>query len=339
MFELAFPWALWALPIPLLLWWLSSRATSQLTAALRVPFFNEMKSILEEKKSITRRASSLWFLLSIWALLILALAGPKWIGEPLPVEREGYNLMLVIDLSGSMEINDMLQHGRPASRLAVVKRAASQFVNDRKDDKIGLILFGSQAYLQTPLTYDHHSVLVRIQDATVGLAGKTTSIGDALGLAVKRLRETPAQGRVIILLTDGINNSGVLSPMKAAELAAQEGVKIYTIGLGLDSTAVDPLLMSLNSGTELDESTLKEVAKITDGQYFRATDGQSLQSIYQTINEMETVSEAQQNIRPQHEYYPWPLAAALLLLGCWLGMQWGLFRYRRDWGVKDQYVQ
>jgi Ca-activated chloride channel family protein len=340
MFELAFPWALLALPVPLVLWWFGKPATTtQLTTALRVPFFNAMNTIAEEKNAIAYRPSSLWLLLTVWALLTFALAGPTWVGEPLPVEREGYNLMLVIDLSGSMEINDMVLHDRPASRLAVVKRAASQFVNDRKGDKIGLILFGSQAYLQTPLTYDHQSLLMRVQDASVGLAGKTTSIGDAIGLAVKRLRETPAQGRVIILLTDGVNNSGVLSPVKAAELAALQGIKIYTIGLGSDPSAVDPLLMSLNSGTELDENTLKEVAKVTDGQYFRATDSESLQSIYQTINKMETVFEAQQNIRPQHEFYPWPLGAALLLFCLWFVMKWALFRDRRSLGVEDQYVQ
>lgn len=331
MFEIALPWIFIAWPLPIILWLLSSRAPLQLPVALRVPFFNAMMSRLEATKYVAGKPASVALLLLIWSLMLLALSGPRWVGEPRPLPREGYNIMLALDLSGSMEVDDMLLHGRPATRLAVVKRAAAQFVEDRKTDKIGLILFGSQAYLQTPLTYDHRSLLMRIDDASVGLAGKTTSIGDALGLAVKRLQHVPSKGRVIILLTDGVNNSGVLAPVKAAELAATEGIKIYTIGLGAET---DPgmnsnLFLGLNAGAELDEDTLKEVSKITGGQYFRATDSQSLQSIYQTINQMETVAQEKQIIRPQHEYYAWPLALALLLYAFWLNQQFGVLRHKR----------
>lgn len=323
MFELVFPWAFIALPLPLILWYTLPRASLQLPAALKVPFFNALVPIAEGQQYRFGRSTPL-LLLIVWVLLLLALSGPKWVGKPLPITREGHNIMLALDLSGSMELDDMTLHGRPVSRLSVVKRAAEQFVNDRKDDKIGLILFGSQAYLQTPLTYDHHSVLMRIEDATVGLAGKTTSIGDALGLAVKRLKNVPPKGRVIILLTDGVNNSGVLAPLKAAELAAAEGIKVYTIGLGAnnDPGLAQTLFMNLNAGAmDLDEDTLKAVAKITKGRYFRATDSQSLQAVYQTINQMETVSQEKQPIRPQHEYYAWPLAIALFLFLYWLNQQ------------------
>lgn len=320
MFELVFPWAFIALPLPLLLWYLLPRAPLQLPAALKVPFFNALLPIAEGKQYRFGRSAQPLLLL-VWVLLLLALSGPRWVGKPLPIAREGHNIMLALDLSGSMELDDMMLHGRPVSRLSVVKRAAEQFVNNRKNDKIGLILFGSQAYLQTPLTYDHHSVLLRIEDATVGLAGKTTSIGDALGLAVKRLKDVPPKGRVIILLTDGVNNSGVLAPLKAAELAAAEGIKIYTIGLGAnnDPGLTHTLFMNINAGMmDLDEETLKKVAKITNGRYFRATDGQSLEAVYQTINQMETVSQEKQSIRPQHDYYAWPLAIALFLFIFWL---------------------
>lgn len=340
MFEIAFPWAFMAWPLPILLWLLSPRVTLQLPVALRVPFFNAMMNQLEETKYTSGKLSSVAWLLAIWSLMLIALSGPRWVGEPSPLPREGYHMMLALDLSGSMEVDDMLLHGRPATRLAVVKRAAAQFVEDRKTDKIGLILFGSQAYLQTPLTYDHHSLLMRIEDATVGLAGKTTSIGDALGLAVKRLKHVPPKGRVIILLTDGVNNSGVLAPVKAAELAATEGIKIYTIGLGAetDPRMNNSLLLGLNAGMDLDEDTLKEVSKITGGQYFRATDTQSLQSIYQTINQMETVSQEKQIIRPQHDYYVWPLGLALLLYGFWLNQQFGVFRDKR-FLLEDSHAQ
>ena len=239
MFELALPWIFIALPLPIILWFLLPRVPVQLPAALRVPFFSALMGLMDGKQYSLGKPTHQMLLVLIWVLSLFALSGPRWVGEPLPVQREGHNIMLALDLSGSMELDDMVLHGRRVSRLAVVKRAAEQFVNDRKTDQIGLILFGTQAYLQTPLTYDHPSVLMRIEDATVGLAGNTTSIGDALGLAVKRLQDVPAHGRVIILLTDGVNNSGVLAPLKAAELAATEGIKIYTIGLGANN---DPKL-------------------------------------------------------------------------------------------------
>jgi len=263
--------------------------------------------------------------------LIFALAGPRWVGEPRPLAREGYNIMIALDLSGSMEISDMLLHGRPTSRLAVVKRAAEQFVEDRKGDRIGLILFGTRAYLQTPLTYDRHSVLMRIEDATPGLAGKTTSIGDAVGLAVKRLDEVPSIGRVIILLTDGANNSGILSPLKASELAKQDGIKIYTIGLGseTDSRALTSDILMPGVAADLDEETLQKMADMTGGRYFRATDTKTLQSIYKTINELETVNQEETTVRPQKEYYPWFIGFALLLFFSWLGIKSDLvFRMR-----------
>ena len=327
MFELALPWVLLCLPLPVVMWFIAPRAEIQLPASLRIPFYRAMVGIIENKKRHTGKHTQLTLLFLIWVLLVVALAGPRWVGEPQPLARDGYNIMLALDISGSMELSDMMMHGRPATRLAVVKRAAEQFVQERAGDKIGLILFGSHAYLQTPLTYDRHSVFMRIEDATVGLAGKTTSIGDALGLAVKRLQNVPAKGRMIILLTDGVNNSGVLPPLKAAELARADGIKVYTIGLGaeVDPQATGGLFFNMNVTADWDEETLKEVSKMTGGRYFRATDMQSLQTIYKNINEMETISQEGTTIRPQHDYYPWPLAIALLLLFYWLALRAKVF--------------
>ena len=321
MFELVNPWALIALPLPLVIWYLLPRVKATLPTALKVPFFEAMVGIVEQEKRSVSAQKLLIIPALIWLLLVFALSGPRWVGEPKPVAREGYNIMMVLDLSGSMEINDMILHGRPVSRLLVVKRAAEQFVQDRIGDRIGLILFGTRAYLQTPLTYDKHSVLMRIEDATAGLAGKTTSIGDAVGLAVKRLDEVPKEGRVIILLTDGANNSGVLAPLKAAELARDDGIKIYTIGLGSEA---DPRALSMdffnqNVTADLDEDTLTKMADMTGGRYFRATDTESLQTIYQTINQLETVKQEQATVRPQKEYYPWFVGLALLLSFYWIG--------------------
>lgn len=325
MFELAFSWAFALLPLPFLIGYFCPRAPSQLSAALRLPFFNTLAPHLNEKIRLTGKPGSETIFFLIWVLLLTALAGPKWVGEPRPITREGRNIMLALDLSGSMELTDMRLHGRPASRLTVVKKAAMQFVTARKADKIGLILFGSQAYLQTPLTFDHHSVMMRIDDATVGLAGKTTSIGDALGLAVKRLQSVPSKGRIVILLTDGVNNSGVLEPLKAAELAASEGITVYTIGLGAnhDPRFADNLFLSLNAAAELDEETLTKAAELTGGHYFRATDSDSLHAIYNTINRIETTVQETETIRPQHDYYAWPLGLAILLFFIGMNQQFG----------------
>ena len=326
MFEIALPWVLVLLPLPWLIWFWLPRSELKLPAALKVPFFNAMVGIVENEKHHIAKQNKMTLLFLIWSLLLLALAGPRWVGEPQPLAREGHNIMLVLDISGSMEMRDMLLHGRPTTRLAVVKQTAEQFVKDRGGDKIGLILFGSHAYLQTPLTHDRNSVLLRLEDATVGLAGKTTSIGDALGLAVKRLQNVPPEGRVIILLTDGVNNSGVLAPLKAAELASADGIKVYTIGLGSESAPqMAGISFNMNVTAELDENTLKEIAKMTGGRYFRATDIQSLQAIYQTINQIETTSQEQPTLRPQHEYYPWPLALAIFLFFYWFADRAGLF--------------
>lgn len=325
MFQLASPWILLALPLAWLIWFFIPRASLKLPSALNVPFYSMMEEIVEHQKQHMAKQKRMLLLFLVWSLALFALAGPRWVGEPKPLMRDGYNIMLALDISGSMEVRDMLVNGRPVTRLQVVKRAAERFVQDRIGDRIGLILFGSRAYLQTPLTYDRHNVLLRIEDATVGLAGQTTSIGDALGLAVKRLQNVPAKGRMIILLTDGVNNSGVLPPLKAAELARVDGIKIYTIGLGseVDPQAMGGLFFNMNMSAELDEGTLQEIAKMTRGRYFRATNMQSLQNIYQTINQMETISQEQETVRPQHDYYPWPLSLAVLLLFLWFMEQAG----------------
>ncbi|MFC3909800.1 vWA domain-containing protein [Legionella dresdenensis] len=330
MFEFANPWILSLIILPALIWFLIPRAEIKLPAALKIPFFTPLQAAIAQRKPALVKHGHIGVLLLSWLLMIGAAAGPRWVGEPLALTREGRNIMLVLDLSGSMELNDMQLHGRPVSRLAVVKRAAEQFVEERAGDRIGLILFGSQAYLQTPLTYDRRNVLLRLEDASVGLAGKTTSIGDALGLAVKRLQDVPSKSRVIILLTDGANNSGVLAPLKAAELAKDDKIKVYTIGLGAeaDPQAYGDPFFNLNAGADLDEKTLKKIADMTGGQYFRATDSQSLQQIYGTINQLEAVKQDKASIRPQKEYYPWLLAAAMILMQCWLAAKAGLLTFR-----------
>jgi Ca-activated chloride channel family protein len=176
-----------------------------------------------------------------------------------------------------------------------------------------LILFGSQAYLQAPLTFDRHTVRVWLDEARIGIAGKNTAIGDAIGLALKRLRLRPAQSRVLILITDGANNGGQIDPATAARLAAQEGVKIYPIGIGADPDKGAASVLGLNPSLDLDEASLKELADITGGQYFRARDGVQLAKIGETLDKLEPVTQQPTQARPALSLYHWPLAAALLL--------------------------
>lgn len=316
MFELANPWVLLLIPLPILIRLVLPTINAPLSAALKVPFFKDMLTITDSKKHYFTAKNHLVPLLLIWVLILLALANPRWIGEPQTLTRDGHNIMLVLDLSPSMAMNDMTWQNKHATRLALVKHAANQFVENRPNDNIGLIVFGERAYLQTPLTYDHHNVLQRLEESTAGLAGKSTSIGDALGLAVKHLENVTNKGRTIILLTDGANNSGVLAPLKAAELARSDNIKIYTIGLGAetDTSSFNGLFLSMNGSAELDEATLTEIAKLTGARYFRATDMKSLQAIYQAINQMETISQDQATVRPQVDYYRWPLGLSWLLL-------------------------
>ena len=316
MFVLAFPWALLLLPLPWLLWFLIPPAKAQVSAALKVPFYTAMQTLIQHDRAVTtKRGYFLWLVLA-WCFFMVALAGPKWVGEPRPLSRDSYNIMLVLDISPSMGVNDMVEHGRRQTRLFAVKRAAKQFVAKRVGDKIGLILFGEQAYLMTPLTYDRRNVAQRIDDASVGLAGKSTSVGDALGLAIKRLQHVPVEGRMIVLLTDGVSNSGVLPPVKAAVLAKSEHIQINTIGLhsSLDPRSFDGLFLSMSGAADLDEDTLKEVAKTTGGRYFRATDPASLERIYEHIDQMARVTQDEAEIRPQYDYYPWFLAIGFMIL-------------------------
>ncbi len=327
MFELATPWALVGIFLPMMIWFFWPRAEHQAQQALKVPFFDRLSTISEKHTLST--LPPIWLMLA-WLLLVFALAGPRWVGEPEPQNHEGHNIFLALDISGSMAINDMIWQGQRYPRLTVVKHAAETFVEHRSGDKMGLILFGTRAYLQTPLTYDRQNVLLRLQDASVGLAGQATSLGDAIGLAVKHLNYAEKQGRVIILLTDGMNNAGVLSPVKAAELAQQESIKIYTIGLGSNQNGIGNLFLPMmGQGGELDEEALKNIAKITGGRYFRATDPASLQRIYALINQIETVQQEKTQIRPLYEAYPWPLAFAFFILCGGLLHETGIFKTLR----------
>ena len=227
----------------------------------------------------------------------------------------GRDLMLAVDLSGSMEARDFELNGQAVNRLTATKSVAGEFIQRREGDRLGLILFGEQAYLQTPLTFDRATVHTLLMESVIGLAGKKTAIGDAIGLAVKRLQESTGDSRVLILLTDGANTAGEVAPIKAAELAASIGLKIYTIGVGADEIIVQSLLghRRINPSQELDEKTLRAIADKTGAQYFRARNTRELEQIYKLLDKLEPVEAEALHFRPTSALFFWPLGIALLL--------------------------
>lgn len=310
--EFAWPWLLAALPLPLLAL-LLPRAASATPAALRFPFYGALQASLQ---SHTGQRSRLRLVLALlaWLLLVLTAVRPQLIGETVHLPISGRSLMLAVDISGSMQTEDMQIKGRQLSRLSAVKLVAGEFIKQRKGDRIGLILFGDQAYLQAPLTFDRSTVRTLLDEAQIGLAGKRTAIGDAIGLAIKRLRKEPASNRVLILLTDGTNTAGNVDPLKAADLAAREGVRIYTIGIGSGEMQVQtPFGVRRVATGDLDEANLKAIASKTGGRFFRARDTAQLAKIYALLDRIEPVSKDEQTWRPVDELYFWPLSAALLL--------------------------
>jgi len=311
--ELAWPLALLALPLPLLAAWLLPQAQAAATPALRLPFFHALHAALGERRATPHRGRLL-LAAAGWLLLVTAAARPQFIGEPLQLPVTGRDLLLAVDISGSMETADMQLGRQVTDRLTAVKAVAGEFIGRRVGDRLGLILFGEQAYLQTPLTFDRQTVRTLLNEAVIGLAGKSTAIGDAIGLAVKRLRKQPQEHHVLILLTDGANTAGSVDPLKAADLAAAEGLRIYTIGVGAENRLVRGLLGSRQvSNNELDEATLTVIADKTGGRYFRARDIAGLEAIYKLLDELEPASQEGQVFRPVRELYAWPLAGALLV--------------------------
>ncbi|WP_068826609.1 VWA domain-containing protein [Pseudomonas sp. BMS12] len=314
MFEFAWPWAFLLAPLPWLLRLLLPAADSG-EAALKVSFLYELEGLSGRRARANLPA---WrqqapFVL-LWLFLLLAAARPEWVGEPLPLPASGRDLLLAVDVSGSMEHDDMQWDGEDIPRLELVKRLFGDFIEDRRGDRVGLILFGSRAYLQSPLTFDRHTVRTWLDEALINIAGPQTAIGDAIGLAVKRLRERPADSRVLVLITDGANNGGEIEPRTAARLAAEQRVKIYTIGIGADPEQSGIMgMLGLNPGVDLDEATLIAIAKQTGGQYFRARSSEELQDIESTLDRLEPAAQLPTRARPAHALYAWPLAIALLI--------------------------
>ncbi len=320
MLTFEFPWIIWLLPLPALAYWLLPKAKQE-QAAVRVPFYQELSEIGDQTGgTAVRKKLRLTSLVIIWLCLLAAASGPNWIGDPITLPASGRDLLLAVDLSGSMKIEDMQVQDEQVSRIIAVKAVLNDFIQRRRGDRIGLVLFGTQAYVQAPLTFDRDTVQRFMRESQIGFAGEEqTAIGDAIGLSVKRLRERPGDRHVMILLTDGQNNGGEVQPIPAAKLAADNNITIYTIGVGADELRIPGIFGSnlgarrVNPSADLDEKTLKEIASLTGGQYFRARNPEQLMQIYQILDELEPIEDKQQTFRPQKSLFYWPLAIALLI--------------------------
>ena len=313
MIEFAWPYVFLFVPLPWLIYRFSPQMVWQERSALRVPDLTDFQTFNQPTSKQVWRPTSL-FAFFIWLALLVSAARPQWIGNVIEIPQKGRDLMLAVDLSGSMQLKDFQNHGHAVDRLTALKWIAGDFIERRNGDRIGLILFGSQAYLQTPLTFDLSTVRQLLNESAVGLAGNETAIGDAMGLAVKQLRDSPRDSRVLILLTDGNNNAGELTPAKAAELASHAGLKIYTVAIGAKEVVIQTLFgpQRINPSAELDEKTLQMVAGKTGGEYFRAYNTDELMRIYQKIDALEAVDRSSKAYRPIDELYAWPLSFALI---------------------------
>lgn len=310
MLEFIWPWAFSALVLPLLARWALPRAREQAGTALRVPFYAELIGLAGSARADGLRAG-LWLPVLAFLMLCTAAARPQWVGPPEAPPRSGRDLMLAVDTSGSMAAEDMSLGGRRVDRLQAVKLVLGDFLERREGDRVGLILFGQQAYLVTPLTFDRRSLRHQLDTTVVGLAGRETAIGDAIGLTVKRLRDRPEQQRVLILLTDGANNAGELQPLQAAELAAANRVRVYTIAFGSDSQR-GPFGMMMPSA-EMDEPTLEKIAEKTGGRFFRARNTADLSGIYAELERLEPLEQEGESVRPRDELFMYPAGVALVL--------------------------
>jgi len=325
MIHFHWPWMILLLLLPLLRWLLLRRSSDtskdqqQRNTTLLHPSLAQLQSAFHTNSPSRTTGSKLHTLLLtlLWLGLVLAMTRPQWL-EPYTENRmEGYDLMLAVDASHSMEALDFSVEGKQVSRMQVIKGVMGRFIEGREDDRIGLIIFGSQAFVLSPLTLDRPSVLQLLNNLVPRIAGDGTAMGDALGLGVKKLRQRPSGSRVLLLIADGESTAGTIPPMEAARLAAKEDIRIYAVGVGSTQKEV-PIMeggrLVIRKDLGFDEAIMRDIAKTTGGAYFRATDTKALESISQRINELEKSRAESRTLMIPHPLYRWPLALALLSL-------------------------
>jgi Ca-activated chloride channel homolog len=307
-------WALAALPLLALI-----RGRRGLSAALR---YSTLEIAGELGRSRKSRAGK-WLAgmrLAVLAAIIIALARPQLVNSSTEIHASGIDIVLALDVSGSMEARDFTMEGKPASRLDVVKSVVARFVQERPNDRIGIVAFAGRPYVGSPLTLDHSWLEKRFETIQTGIVEDGTAIGSAIAACVNRLRDQSAKSRIVILLTDGMNNTGSILPETAAEAAKALGIKVYTIGAGSRGEAPIPVTDEFGNRrmvmarVDIDENTLEKVAQVTGARYFRATDTDSLEKIYGEINRMETTTRTAKKFDHARELLVWPAVAALALL-------------------------
>ncbi len=330
MIILAYPWALLLVFAPFIIYFFAPAAKGMHGDALRVPFLKDIARINILSGSLwSRRVSavnsrSFWWLLYVaWCLLSLAASRPQLVGEPIRINNYGHDILLVTDISVSMLEPDFSYQRQRLDRLTAVKLAADSFIKQRPNDRIGLILFGTNAYLQSPITFDKQAVLETLWATDAGMAGRSTAIGDAVVLGLKTLRQQKHnKPKIMILLTDGENNDGSLSMPEVFKLAHDENVKIYTIGVSSENQMVNSFFgIKLPQVGGLDEQSLQRLAAETRGRYFRASNTGDLQRIYHDIDQLEPDLNQDQYIQEKRDLFVYPTAGALLLILLILGLQ------------------
>lgn len=307
MFEFGLPWMFLLLPLPLLVRWLIPPYKQQIEA-VQAPFFDELVELSGETPSkgavIPRRHFLQTLLLPVfWLLLVVALAQPQWVEDPITKIESARDLMLAVDLSGSMDAQDFVdEKGNNVDRLSAAKQVLADFIARRKGDRLGLILFGTQAFLQVPFSQDHDTFSTLLEEAQVRMAGPQTVIGDAIGLAMKLFENSETRNRVMILLTDGNDTGSKVPPARAAGIAAQNGVTIHTVAMGNPETVGE---------AKLDIEALKEISDVTKGQFFMANNREELESIYQQLDDLEPEEFETLSFRPKKPLFHFPLALFL----------------------------
>lgn len=299
---------------------LPSQENQQYTMALRVPFFERVKSYAVKESSRTV-SKGRFFLILAWVCFVIAAARPVWYSEPTSVPQKARNIVLALDVSDSMKEQDFDIKGKPVTRLAMVKAVVDDFLKNRLQDNIGLVLFASEAYTYAPLSFDNKTLRQMLKEVGFGIAGQMTAIGDGLAMSVQNAVKVPAESRIVILLSDGYANAGSISVAEAVKLAQKQNVKVYTIGVGSEPQFVQDLFGTslINPASDLDERMLMEIAQQTGGNYFRAKSTEDLKQIYILIDQLEKTPQNTLSIRPRKELFYFPLLAGMFfLLIAWL---------------------
>ncbi len=303
------PWLFLALPLPLLLRWLLP-AYGEQRPAVRLPFFNMLTRSSDAKSAqgaVVRRRSVIQALLFIiiWCAVVTALARPQWLEPPVVRELPTRDLLLAVDLSGSMEAEDFKNaQGETVDRLTAVKEVLDEFLSRRKGDRVGLLVFGTAAFVQVPFTQDLEVSRQLLNETEVRMAGPKTAFGDAIGLGISLFERSEVEQRVMIVLTDGNDTGSKVPPHEAARIAADKGIVIHTVAIGDPSTVGED---------KLDEEALKQVAEITEGEYFFAGDREQLEGIYAELDRLETRKVETVSYRPRIDLFHWPLALIAVL--------------------------